>query len=77
MKESAFENFMKRLPTGADIMASGKEFDYEGQILFRDETHIIIGDGESIQLVRIDVINDLNYVLPDAPLEIMVPEEKK
>jgi hypothetical protein len=71
MQQSVFESFMSRLPAGANVYVSGAQFDFDGQILEHDETFLIISDGESMQLVRIDTINDINYVLPDAPLEVV------
>ena len=53
MKESTFQNFMKRLPKGAEVVAENKNFYYNGQILDYDETHFLIADGESMQLIRI------------------------
>ena len=70
-KRSALEDFLIRLPVGADVAVTSDSFYFTGQILNHDRTHLIISDGESIQLVKIAKIDDINYCLPDIPLEIV------
>lgn len=71
MQESTFSEYMGRLPKGADVAVTSGDFYFSGQILSYDKKHLIISDGESIQLVRIGAIDDINYCLPDIPLEIV------
>lgn len=70
-KRSAWQDFISRIPKGSSVVVSGDGFDYEGQVLGHDSTFLIISDAESLQLVRVAKINNINYVLPDVPLEIV------
>ena len=71
MEQSVLQDFLSRLPEGSSVVVSGDGFDYEGQVLGHDSTFLIISDAESLQLVRVAKINNINYVLPDTPLEIV------
>lgn len=71
MQKSTFSDYMDRLPKGADVAVTSGHFYFSGQILNYDQKHLIISDGESLQLVRIGAIDDINYCLPDGPLEIV------
>jgi hypothetical protein len=73
MEQSVLQDFISRLPEGADVAVAGKDqaFFFEGQILAQDETHIEISDGESVQLVAISEIGHINYALPDTPVVIV------
>jgi hypothetical protein len=73
MEQSVLQDLLNRLPEGADVAVTGKaqSFFFEGQILNRDETHILISDGESLQFVAISEIGHINWAMPDSPLEIV------
>ncbi len=74
MKKSVIQDFLDRLPEGAEVAVTGKgqSFFFEGQILADDRKHILISDGQSLQVAAISEIGTINYALPDALLEVIV-----
>lgn len=68
---STLDDFIGRLPSGSDVAITGDGFHFEGQILARDERHLIICDGEGLQLVRVGAIDHINYCIPDTPAVII------
>ena len=71
---SALENFLDRIPKGAEIAVHGEDLFFEGEVLDVDGIHILLSDGGGLYLILIEVIETFLFVPPDIDnAEIVAP----